>query len=130
MPDWHMHQAAQLVSSQGKATMLPLSTDFPPAGPDLAPVLVFLLCLESAYLCQMDAKQLKCLRLYTLERKRLKSDFTALQSFLRRESGEEFAHLFSLGSSDRTCGNSSKLHQGRFRLDIRKHFPTECVLRH
>lgn len=78
MPDWHMHQAAQLVSSQGKATMLPLCTDLPPAGSDPAPVLVFLLCLERAYLCQMDAKQLKGLCLYTLERKRLKSDFTAL----------------------------------------------------
>lgn len=59
MSDWHLCQAAQLVSSQRKATILPLSTDFPPAGPDPALVLIFLLCLERAYLCQMDAKQLK-----------------------------------------------------------------------
>lgn len=68
MSDWHLCQAAQQVSSQGKATILPLSADFPPAGPDPALVLVFLLCLERAYLCQMDAKQLKALGLSGLER--------------------------------------------------------------
>lgn len=68
MSDWRLCQAAQLVSSQGKATILPLSTGIPPAGPDPALVLIFLLCLERSYLCQMDAKQLKALRLSSLER--------------------------------------------------------------
>jgi len=38
--------------------------------------------------------------------------------------------LCSLGSSDKTGGNGSKLHQGRFRLDIRKHLFTERAIKH
>ena len=62
--------------------------------------------------------------------KEVGGNLIALYSLLWRGSGEESADLFSLVSSDRMHGNSSKLHQGRYRLNIRKHFFTERVVKH
>jgi len=75
-------------------------------------------------------ERLRTLGLSSLERRRMRGDLTALYSFLRRGRGDGGADLFSLGSGDRTRGHSSKLNEGRFRLDIRKHLFTEMVLKH
>jgi len=73
-------------------------------------------------------QQLRTLGLATLGKRRLRGDLMAFfLLFLRRGCGVGGAELFSLVSSDSTCGNGSKLHQGRFRPDIRKHFFTDRV---
>lgn len=66
----------------------------------------------------------------SFEKRRLRDDLTDLCSFLRSRSAEGGAELFSPESCDKTHGNGSKLHQGRFRLDIRKHFFTKSVVKH
>ena len=59
-------------------------------------------------------ERLRTRGLSSLEKRRLRGNLIALYSFLRRGCVEEGADLFSPGSSDRTCGNSSKVHQGKF----------------
>ena len=67
-------------------------------------------------------ERLRELQLFSLEKRRLQGGLRAAFQYLKEGNKKGGGRLFCRIFCNRACGNSFKLKEGRFRLDIRKNF--------
>ena len=75
-------------------------------------------------------KRLREQRQFSLEKQKLRGDLIAFYNYRKGSCLEVGTDVLCQVTNNKTRGNGSKLHQGRFRLDINKDFFTERVIKH